>query len=173
MSIIISKVFNANVYVDGTLELIGRAKEVKLPEITAKVIEHSGLGMAGVLELPAGLDKMSMSIKWAGIYADLVKLGANPFTSHKLQIRCNHETYDAAGRTTQLPLIVLVTASWKKAALGTLKPQDALETDDDLSVSYIKITLDKEELVEIDVMNNIWKVGGVDVLEQFRTSLSG
>jgi len=173
MAIVISKVFNANIYVDGSVELIGRAKEIKLPEVSAKMVEHSALGLAGVLELPSGLEKMSMSIKWTGWYGDILKMAANPFQSHKLQIRANHETYTSEGRAQELPLVILATASWKKASLGTLKPQDASEADDELTVSYIKVTLDGDELFEIDVLQNIWKVAGVDVLAQFKASLSG
>lgn len=173
MAISIQKIFNANIYVDGTLEQIGRAKEIKLPEITVKTIEHSALGMIGVIELPAGLEKLTMSIKWTGLYADLVKLGANPFKAHRFQIRANHETYTAEGRADEKPLVILLSGSWKKSAPGTLKPQDASEGDDELTLTYYKVSLDGDELLEIDVLQNIWRVGGVDVLEQFRASLSG
>jgi uncharacterized protein len=173
MPITISKVFNANIYIDGKTECIGRAKEVKLPEVAAKMVEHSGLGMAGVIELPAGLEKMSMSIKWLGIYGDLIALGCNPFTSHALQIRANHETFTSAGRSAEVPLVILATASWKKCSLGTLKGQDGAETDDELAVTYLKLSIDGKEIFEIDVLNNIWKVDGVDILAQFKASQSG
>jgi uncharacterized protein len=173
MAITISKIFNANIYIDGTTELLGRAKECKLPDITTKMVEHTALGLAGTLELPAGLDKMSITVKWQGFYADLVKCGVNPFTSHKLQIRANHETFTTGGRTEQKSLVIHVTGSWKKFSMGNLKAQDASESDDELSVTYIKCILDGEELFEIDVFANVWKVAGVDILEAFRTNLSG
>jgi P2 family phage contractile tail tube protein len=173
MGIAINKVFNANVYLDGTNDLMGRAAEIKLPELAAKMAEHSAVGMVGTLELPTGLDKMSMTFKWAGFYPEVVKAQMNPFGAHKFQIRCNLETYDASGRAAQVPLVILVTASSKKAALGTVKAQESLNSDDEWSVTYIKVTSNGEELVEVDVYQNIWKVGGVDVLETYRANVSG
>ncbi|MBK1691202.1 hypothetical protein CKO33_03355 [Ectothiorhodospira mobilis] len=77
---------DANVYLDGTNNLIGRAGEVTLPEISPAMSEHSGLGMLGTLELPAGLEALSMSTKWTGFYADHLRAGATPFRAHQFQI---------------------------------------------------------------------------------------
>jgi P2 family phage contractile tail tube protein len=174
MAIQVSKVFNANVYIDGTNEQIGRASEIKLPDIAATVSEHKGLGMVGTLELPSGLQAMVLAIKWSGFYGDQVRFGGNPFQARKLQIRASHETYGAEGRVEQLPLVVLATGHWKKMAPGTFKPQEAADGyDDELAVSYLKISLDGTELLEVDVFQNIWRVDGEDVLETMRQNLGG
>ena len=52
-----AQVVNANIYLNGK-NLLGRAAEVKLPEVTAVMKEHSALGMVGKFELPAGFEKM-------------------------------------------------------------------------------------------------------------------
>lgn len=174
MAITVSKIFNANIYLDGTVELIGRASEVKLPDIESEMSEHKGLGMVGALELPAGLKAMVMSIKWTGFYADHVKAGANPFKAHAFQIRANHETYNAEGRSTQEALIVSATGSWKKNPLGTFKPMEASSGyDDEIALTYLKVELGGVELLEVDVFENVWRVNGVDVLAEYRASLGG
>ena len=48
-----AQVVNANIYLNGK-NLLGRAAEVKLPEVTAVMKEHSALGMVGKFELPRG-----------------------------------------------------------------------------------------------------------------------
>jgi hypothetical protein len=169
---VISKIMNANVYT-GAKDHLGRVSEAKLPELTAKIVEHVGLGMIGTIELPAGLEAMSMTIKWAGYYADAAILGANPFQTQALQFRASHETYGADGRIAQVPLVIDVRGRWKKSGLGTLKPQEAAEYEDELAVDYVKVTLDKRELVEVDILNNIWKVDGQDLLADFRANLGG
>lgn len=169
----INKILNANVYLDGTNSQMGRASEITLPDVAAKMIEHSGLGMIGTIEIPAGLEKLQLKIKWSGFYADLMKLRLNPFAAHKFQVRANVETYGAGGRTAETPLKVFMTGSWSKAPLGGLKPMEALEQDDELAVTYLKVVLGNDELVEIDVLENIWKVGGVDVLASFRQNVAG
>jgi P2 family phage contractile tail tube protein len=169
----INKVLNANVYLDGTNSQIGRASEITLPDVAAKIIEHTGLGMIGTLEIPTGLEKLELKIKWSGFYADLVKLKMNPFAAHKFQVRANVETYGPGGRVSETPLKVFLTASWKKAPMGGLKPMEASEQEDELSCTYMKVTLGTEDLVEIDVLQNVWKAGGVDVLANFRQNVAG
>lgn len=171
---VIQKIHNANVYLDGTNEQLGRASEVKLPEITPAMSEHKGLGMVGVLQLPAGLQELKLAIKWSGFYADPIMLAANPFASRRLQIRASVERYGAGGLESRLPLVVLCTGSPVKGGLGTLKPQEAADGyDTELTLTYLKVTLDGKELVEIDVHENVWRVDGKDLLEELRGQISG
>jgi len=37
--------------------------------------------------------------------------------------------------------------------------------------TYYKVTVDGEELVEIDLINMIWKVGGEDLMEEHRKAI--
>lgn len=172
MPLSIQKIFNANIYLDGTTDLIGRAAEIQLPKITAKTEEHIGTGMVGVLDLPTGLEKMELKIKWAGFYADHVLAGANPFKSHKLLIRAAHETYTNEGLAEEQSLTIHATGSWKEGVGGTIKPRAAADGfDDTISLSYFKVKLAATELLEIDVHNNIWIVGGEDVLSTYRANI--
>lgn len=166
----IKKIFNANVYIDGTNSLLGRAREIVLPSVTMNTEEHKGLGMLGALELPVGLAPLVTTVTWSGWYADRVLL-ANPFASRKLQVRASVETFGAGGRVEQQPLVVLLTASWKTAPLGTLSAGSGGEVQDELATTYVRLLVDGVELLEVDVHNNIWRQGGVDVLEQYRANL--
>jgi len=169
----VSKIFNANVYIDGTNSLLGRAKEIVLPDVAVKTEEHVGLGMVGAIELPTGLQAMTTKIKWAGFYADQLTLGANPFQAHKLQVRASHESFEAGGRVEQVPLVVNLTVRWKKTPLGTIVAQTGQEPEDELATTYVKVTRNGVELVEIDVLENVWKVNGEDVLAAYNKNLGG
>lgn len=169
----LNKIYNANVYLDETKNLIGRAAEITLPTLQVETQEHKGLGMVGTLTLPSGLQALEASVKWTGFYADHLIAGANPFRSHRLQVRSSLETYTPEGRTEERPLVTLMTASWTSAALGDRKPQEAGEFDDELAVTYLKHVLDGRELVEIDVFNNIWRVDGQDVLAAYKQNIGG
>ena len=65
----INRITNANIYLDGA-NLLGRAEEVKLPDVSMTMQEHKALGMVGKVELPAGFDKMEGEIKWNSFYRD-------------------------------------------------------------------------------------------------------
>ena len=58
----VNRIVNANIYLEGT-NMLGRAEEVKLPDITAIMAEHKALGMVGKIELPSGFDKLEGEIK--------------------------------------------------------------------------------------------------------------
>lgn len=76
----INRITNANIYLDGA-NLLGRAEEVKLPDVSMTMQEHKALGMVGKVELPAGFDKLEGEIKWNSFYRDAMLSAANPYTA--------------------------------------------------------------------------------------------
>lgn len=169
----ISQILNANVYIDGTNNLLGRAASITLPDVKATIETHRGLGMIGSVEFPTGLEVLVTKIKWAGFYADAVKLGSNPFASHKLQARASVEAFGPGGRVSEESLVCSLICSWKTKPLGTFAPGTKQETEDELSTTYLKLTQNGKDLIEIDVHQNVWKVDGVDVLATYKKNLGG
>lgn len=167
----VNKVYHANVYIDGTNNQVGRLSEVKLPDLAPIMSEHKAIGQFGTLELPAGLGVLTLTCKWNGYYPDVMKMAADPFRTRRFQIRGNLETYGTEGRLAQVPIIVQVGGRWKKAGGATFKAQESGEFDDEITCNYYRCEVDGRELYEIDVVNNIWKVDGRDLLEILRKNL--
>ena len=165
--IAINRVTNANVYMDGN-NMLGRAEEIKLPDISAIMQEHKALGMIGKIELPAGFDKLEGEIKWNSFYPETAKAMANPFRTVSLQCRSSVERYSSQGRIEELPLVTFLTVSFKKNPLGTFKQHENADFSSGFSCTYIKQMLDGEELLELDYMANIFKVDGEDILADYR-----
>ena len=90
----INRITNANIYLDGT-NLLGRAEEVKLPDVSMIMQEHKALGMVGKVELPAGFDKLEGEIKWNSFYRDAMLSAANPYRSLALQCRSSVQRYSS------------------------------------------------------------------------------
>lgn len=122
----VNRIVNANIYIDGT-NLIGRAEEVKLPDIQAIMAEHKALGMVGKIELPSGFDKLEGEVKWNSLYEEAAKAMANPFKAVQLQCRSSIETYGAQGRIQEVSLVTFLTVMFKKNPLGTYKQHDNAE----------------------------------------------
>lgn len=57
----INRITNANIYLDGN-NLLGRASEIKLPDISMIMQEHKALGMVGKIELPAVLTNWKVKL---------------------------------------------------------------------------------------------------------------
>lgn len=171
-SIQLRRVTNAAIYVNGN-SMLGKAEEIKLPDITSLMTEHKALGMVGKVELPSGFDKMEGEIKWNSFYPDVAAHMGDFFTMVQLQCRSSVETWGSVGRTEQVPLVTFMTALFKKNPLGAFKQNDNAEFASGISVYYIKQQLAGKDIVELDVLANIYKVGGVDKLDLYRANLGG
>ena len=136
----INKLTNANVYMNG-VNLLGRAEEVQLPQIKHKMAEHKALGMA---------------------------VCSNPFLATMIQVRANLETYNGTGRIKEVPATAFLIGTFKEFPLGNIKPQENAEYETTMSVTYAKLVVDGVEIFEIDVLENIYKVGMVDMLSTFK-----
>ena len=161
----INKLTNANVYMNG-VNLLGRAEEVQLPQIKHKMAEHKAL--------------MECKIKWNALYPAVMAVCSNPFLATMIQVRANLETYNGTGRIKEVPATAFLIGTFKEFPLGFLigtfkefplgniKPQENAEYETTMSVTYAKLVVDGVEIFEIDVLENIYKVGMVDMLSTFK-----
>lgn len=168
----INRITNANIYLDGN-SLLGRAEEIKLPDISAIMAEHKALGMIGKIELPSGFDKLEGEIKWNSLYSEVAKKVGNPFKAVQLQCRSNIETYASQGRVKEVALVTFLTVMFKKNPLGTFKQHDNAEFGAAFSATYIKQVIDGEEVLELDYMSNIFRIDGEDMLADYRANIGG
>lgn len=168
-SIQLRRVTNAAIYINGN-SMLGKAEEIKLPDITALMTETKALGMVGKIELPSGFDKMEGEIKWNSFYPDVAAQMGDPFTMVQLQCRSSVETWGTGGRTDQVPLVTFLTVLWKKGGLGSFKQNDNAEFPAGFTAYYVKQQLGGVDVVELDVLANIYKVNGVDKLDLFRAN---
>jgi hypothetical protein len=167
----IGRITNANIY-DGGSNLIGRAEEIKPPEVMALLTEHKGLGLVGKFELPSGFDKMECSIKWNTLDPDVVKMHSNIFQARQFMVRAEIAWFGSAGLIDQMPLVLFITATPKKTpGIGTFKQHEQADVESNYTVTAYKQIIDGETLVEIDLLANIYIVDGVDLLAVTRANL--
>lgn len=171
MNIKTNKVTNAAVYLDGE-SFLGRAEEMTCPEVSPKMVDHKGLGMVGELELPStSIQKMSAKIKWNAIYPEVMKRTHNVFQALRLQVRASVDTFEGGSRVSQVPCVIRMTAVPKKAGGLVFKVNDNVEREDEFNVTAYSMEIDGEEIIFVDVLANIWRVNGVDMLAQYRSNI--
>ena len=198
----IHRITNANVYLDGQ-SLLGRAEEVQLPQIKAKMVEHKALGMVGTIEAFAGFEKLEGKIKWASYYADVLKKVANraelaasivhqsrePIVvwcdtdyeadalkrvlPEALEVRGSMPIIIGGSVNREAPVVALLSVVFKSLPGGAFKQHDNVELETDFTAYYMKLTVDGQDVTEIDVLENIYKAGGVDLLAQYRANIGG
>lgn len=133
--------------------------------------EHKALGLIGTPEFFSGIDKMETTIKWTSLYADAISKSANPTAAVNLQCRASLEDWTSSGRTSEQPAVVSLTGTFKTLPLGNFKAHENAEYESQLAVSYVKLEIGGVAVVEIDVISNIYKVNGVDILANYRANL--
>lgn len=127
MDLSVNRITNANIYVDG-VGLLGRAEEIEVAQPRHLMIDHKGLGMAGVAEFWAGVAKLESRIKWTSIYPEVELLASSPFSSHSFQVMGSIEQYTSQGLSAELPLVYLMTGVFKDAGAFTFKPHENVDS---------------------------------------------
>ncbi|HSD03593.1 MAG TPA: phage major tail tube protein [Gaiellales bacterium] len=164
----IRKITNGNVYLDGQ-NLLGRVAEATLPEVKLKTQDHKALGMEHEIEVPSGgYEKMEAKLKLAGFYPDAVTVAGDHRRAVPLTIRGNLQTFDPQGLDDEVPVVVMLRGPFKGITLGALKQHEGPEPELNMIVWYMKVTVDGNDLLEVDVMASIHRVAGDDVLARYR-----
>lgn len=169
----VNRICNANIYINDT-NLLGRAIEVKLPDVNAIMSEHKMLGMIGAVELPTGgFEKLEGEIQWNSFYPEAWSQVLNPFSNITLQCRSSLDTYDSTGRTSQVPLVTFLTVTFTKTPLGSFKQNENAEFSSSFQAIAIKQLVDGKEQLNIDYLANIFSITGDDQIERYREIIGG
>ena len=166
----IRTLYNANVYVQGD-NFAGVAEEVTLPDLKAKLSDHKPLSGVGSLELFAGLDKMSMKVKWNSINEQVMINSANFFDAQDIMVRANSERWENDSRVASEPVAAFMRGRPKGVPPIGLKHQDNPDVETEYTISYYKLEVAGRVLFEVDFYAQIYVVDGVDLLADYRANL--
>lgn len=161
---------NARVYKNGAAQL--GVATVEMPDFEFMTESMSGLGIAGELDMPVQghFKGMSLKLKWNTTTNDAISL--LEMESHQLDIRGNIQKHDAGtGKFVDEAIKVLVKGAPKKVGVGKFEPGKKMDPETELEITYIKIWQGGKELVELDKLNFIFRVLGVDKMAKIRANL--
>ena len=170
MSIELNVIHNANLYLNGNTQ-IGRANEVKLPEIEILQDEHQGLGMAFDISLPKGFKVGEGEINWNSLYADAFAGVYQPFKAQQLMVRGNLQVHNAQGLAQEQQVVALLTVIFSKVPLGGFKPKERAEWPSTFTCTAGSIKHAGRELLSFDAFANKYRVSGQDQLAQMRRNI--
>ncbi len=170
MSTTIGTLYNANVYVNGE-NFAGIAEEITTPDLKPKMTDHKPLSGIGSFELPTGLDKMSMKIKWNFISPDVLTNAADFYTSQDVMIRANADIWDNGSRVESQPVTAFVRGLSKNLPAIALKHQDNPDIETELSCTGYKLEYNGKVLFEVDFFAQVYIVDGVDKMADYRANL--
>jgi P2 family phage contractile tail tube protein len=162
------KVVNYNVYDEGE-KLVGIAAEVTLPTLESITETLSGAGIAGEIEspTPGHFGSTTIEIPFRVLQDPSFKLAVPG--GRTVTLRAAQQSYDVSGgQLLHRGLKVTIKGLPKSQELGTLSPGKPTESKVTLEVVYLKVEENGATLLEMDKLNFICNIDGVDVLEQIR-----
>lgn len=158
---------NMNLFVDGR-GYGGRVDEITLPKLTLKTEEYRGGGMDLPVELEFGMAALTGTAVVSDYDPELFGgFGALSVDGLPLVARGSVQAQGAVA----VPVVVTMRGHWKEIDLGAWKLGALAPINLGYTLSYYKLAIDGTELIEIDVINMIRKIGGVDHLETHRANI--
>ena len=171
-NIVPEKSINFKVFLEGG-ELLGLA-EGTIPVLEAMTSEVKGAGISGAIEsiVLGHFNSTTFSLTWRTITASFLKLFEHK--THEIELYGALQYYEAGlGEYLTHQVYVFLKADTKSSTPGNLVVGDNQDTQTEFEVRYMKVELDGKEWVEMDKLNMIYKVDGVDYNAAVRAALGG
>lgn len=151
------------------LAYVGDANTVTLPTLTRKMEDWRGGGMSAPVSLDMGMEKMELSFTCGGPMRDVLRQwGAPTVDGVYLRFSGNYQQEDGA------PLDhveVIVRGRHSEIDMGDQEVGEASEFSVTMALAYYKLIWNGRTELEIDPMNMIEIVNGVDLLAARRSAL--
>ena len=164
------KLKHLNLFNDGN-SYLGVVKSVTLPALARKMESYRGGGMNGGVKADLGMADDGLQFDWKTGGLDLISLkqfGAVNASAVALRFSGSFQQ-DDTGETSTVE--IAVRGRHESIEMGEAKAGDDTEHGIKTTCTYYKLTVDNEEIIEIDLLNFIEKVGGVDMLEKQRSAI--
>ena len=162
------KLKNMNLFNDG-ISYVGEVSEVTLPTLERQMEEWRGGGMNAPIQTDHGMSALSMEWTCGGLMEDALKQWG--ITTHSGVLLRFAGAYQRDDRADIDAVEVTCRGRHSKIDMGTAKAGDNTEFKVTSELSYYKLELNGETLIEIDVINMIENVDGEDRLADQRTAL--
>lgn len=168
MKTIPTKINRYNVYNRGN-RLLGMGDELTLPDFEPSSETVSGAGILGEIDDPTPGYFANQEIEIPFRILDKEATDMLDITKAiQLEIRGAEQTTNSEGDIEFLGVRVVVRGRCKKFAPGKMKAGNPMDTTITLSILYILIELEGEPVLELDKMNEVFKINGNDILAKVK-----
>ena len=158
-----------NMYRSGS-KLIGVSGEVAMPDLEAITAEISGAGVLGTYETPVvgHYGSLEQEIPFRCYDEDYFSM-INPGSAVDIMLRGAIQMKNAAnGAISYMGVRVVYRGTCKKITLGTIKQGGTTDSSITIETTYLLIELNGKNMFELDKLNGVFKVNGVDLLARIR-----
>lgn len=164
-----TKVNAYNVYLDGK-KLVGISDEVTLPDFEALTETLSGAGILGEIDEPllGHFKAAEIEIPFRTLNEGMFRL-ASMSKALNLTLRASTQTIDTGNiNTGAMPSRIVIKGKNKAITGGKLKQGEGTGSSIKVEITYILIEVNGAKKFELDKLNFVYKVNGVDLLAAIR-----
>jgi P2 family phage contractile tail tube protein len=158
-----------NVFLDGVSH-IGEVQKIDLPKLTRKMEAHRGGGMNGEADIDLGIEgPMKLTQTYAGFMKDIFKTwGIAKADGVLLRFAGSYQRDD----TAEIDAVeVTVRGRQKEIDPGSSEAGSKTEFKSEMTCTYYKLTINGSILIEIDTVNFVEIVDGIDRIAEHRTAI--
>lgn len=157
-----------NLFNDGD-SYLGVVSSLTLPKLTRKLENYRGGGMSGSVSVDFGLDDDALALEWTiGGMDELVLQQWGSTADIPLRFAGSFQRDDTGDISA---VEVVMRGRHKEFDFGEYKQGEDTETKISTQCTYFKLTIDGKELIEVDTVNMVEIVNGVDRLAEHRSAL--
>jgi P2 family phage contractile tail tube protein len=158
---------NLNLFVDGR-GLAGEVEEVNPPKLTLKTEDFRGGGMQGPIKLTMGIEALVADFTMVSYNKDVLALfGVTEGATVPFVLREALESFDG----TITPVVHTMRGKITEIDPGTSKPGDMPKLKTVLALTYYKLQHGDSVIHEIDLLNMVQVINGVDTLAAIRKAI--
>ncbi|WP_324710091.1 phage major tail tube protein [Pseudomonas citronellolis] len=159
--------FNTNLFVDG-ISFAGDVPTLTLPKLTVKTDDYRGGGMDAPIDMDMGLEKLEASFSTNGVRREaMVYFGLADQTAFSGAFRGSFK--GQKGATTAV--VATLRGMLKEVDPGDWQPGEKAAFKFSVGVSYYKLEVGGRVIYEIDPVNGVRVIDGVDQLASVRADL--
>lgn len=158
-----------NVYKDGN-KMIGVSDEITLPDLETLTETISGAGVLGEFDSPSiGLfGDMEMEIPFRQLYQGIGDL-MNPMNGVDITLRGSSQVMNSSGNISFEGIRIIVRGRFKTMTGGKFKQGSGTGSSVKLGLTYYKVEIGGKNIVELDKLNCVFKIGETDIMQKVRS----
>lgn len=162
------KLKNLNLFNDGA-SYLGQVAEVTPPTLSRSMEDYRGGGMSGPVKIDNGQEAIDLEWKCGGLMRDVLRqYGVTRHDAVQLRFAGAYQR-DDTGAVDAVEIVV--RGRHQELNFGNAKAGDDTEFSVKTACSYYKLTVNGLVEIEIDFINMIETVGGVDRLASQRLAI--
>lgn len=146
----------------------GQITEITQPKLALKLEEYRAGGMMGAVKVNLGLEPLEVQFKMGGYMTELLKEFGGSIDGVALRFAGAYQQ-DDTDEVTGIELVM--RGRFGEIDNGSSKTGDDTEQSYTVPLTYYKVIENGKDLIEIDMLNSIFMVNGIDRLAEHRRAI--